>query len=115
MGDEPQSNSRYVMTTKFLTLYRVRRKLYDLGFVCFLTKYSFVCHILLGQVGIRQNWKIRLPWQQWQQGQQWGKQTTKFVSRQRIVYEVTANPVQNKEMSKKGFKKPRSKSEEPLC
>ena len=30
-------------------LYRVRCQVSDLGFLCFLTKYCFVCPILLGQ------------------------------------------------------------------
>ena len=36
-------------------LYRVRHQLSDLGFICFLPRYCFLCPILLGQVGIRQN------------------------------------------------------------
>ena len=39
----------------WLYKYRVRRQLSDLSFVCFLPRYCFVCSILLGQVGIRQN------------------------------------------------------------
>ena len=34
--------------------------LVDLGFVCLLLRYCFVCHILPGQVGIRQNGQITL-------------------------------------------------------
>ena len=40
------------------TLYRVGRHVTDLGFVCFLSSYCFVCPILLGQVGIWQNGQI---------------------------------------------------------
>ena len=40
--------------------YRVDGHLVDLGFVCFLTRYCFVCHIPLGQVEIRQNEQITL-------------------------------------------------------
>ena len=32
----------------------------DLDFICFLTRYCFVCHILLGQVEIGQNVQITL-------------------------------------------------------
>ena len=34
--------------------------LVDIGFVCFLPRYCFVCPILLGQVGIWQNGQITL-------------------------------------------------------
>ena len=34
--------------------------LVDLGFVCFLSTYCFVCPILLEQVGIKQNGQITL-------------------------------------------------------
>ena len=47
--------------TLFLpSVYRVDGYLVGLGLVCFLTKYCFVCHILPGQVGIRQNGQITL-------------------------------------------------------
>ena len=53
-------------------------------FRLFLTRYCFVCPILIGQVGVRQSG--RSPWQHW-----W-KQPN--LSQQRIVYEVTAYHVQ---------------------
>ena len=40
--------------------YRVDGHLLDLGFIWFLARYCFVCPILLGQVGIRQNGQITL-------------------------------------------------------
>ena len=46
--------------TEFSEIYSMGGNLVDLGFVCFLTRYCFVCHILLGQVGIRQNGQITL-------------------------------------------------------
>ena len=42
------------------TLYRVRRKLADLGFVYLLLRYCALCPILLGQVDIWQNRHISL-------------------------------------------------------
>ena len=42
------------------TAWQLAGHLVDLGFVCFLPRYCFVCRILLGQVGIRQNGQITL-------------------------------------------------------
>ena len=40
--------------------YRVAGLLVYLGFECFSLSYCFVCPVLLGQVGIRQNGQITL-------------------------------------------------------
>ena len=44
----------------YTSLHRASNHVIDLSFVCFLTRYCFVCPILLGQVGIRQNGQITL-------------------------------------------------------
>ena len=41
-------------------VYRLAGHLVDLGFICFLQRYCFVCPILVLQVGIRQNGQIAL-------------------------------------------------------
>ena len=46
-----QDRQVLIGTSISLTLvYRADGHLVDLGFICFLTRYCFVCHILLGQV-----------------------------------------------------------------
>ena len=67
-------------------LYRFRRQLSDLDFVsvCFLQRYGFACAILLGQVEIGQNGQITL-----------AKMVETNLSQQRIVRELTPNPVEN--------------------
>ena len=40
--------------------YRVDGHIIGLGVVCFLTRYCFVCHILLGQVRMGQNGQFTL-------------------------------------------------------
>ena len=41
-------------------LYRVSKYIVDLGFICLLPRYCFVCPILLGQVGVGHNGQITL-------------------------------------------------------
>ena len=51
-----QTSTEYNVQKAFM--YRVVGHLADLGFVCFLPRYCFVCPILLAQVEIRQKGQI---------------------------------------------------------